>query len=260
MIDQSPRIPKYRYLYETLRRQITQGEFRAGDLLPSEKDLRLQYELTKPTIRQALDLLLQDGYIRKHQGKGSIVKPLPLGLGVMSIVGRIVDTAPVDTAPVDTAPVDTGESERQPEPRISTKILVPPVLTDFPADVLFMPAETDLADRFYYLERLRLVDDEPVFFEKLIVPSRHLPDFPEQVLENRSWFDLLRTKYELIVQGGEQKLLATAATDELAYRLNVAPGSPVLRLDKRVDTNRNDFSYYSSLYARTDHFLLHGRF
>ena len=79
MIDQSPRVPKYRYLYETLRRQITQGEFRAGDLLPSEKDLRLQYELTKPTIRQALDLLLQDGYIRKHQGKGSIVKPLPLG-------------------------------------------------------------------------------------------------------------------------------------------------------------------------------------
>ena len=255
MIDPSPRIPKYRYLYETLRRQITQGEFRAGDLLPSEKDLRLQYELTKPTIRQALDLLLQDGYIRKHQGKGSIVKPLPLGLGVMSIVGRIVDTAAVDATSLD-----ASESEKQPEPRISTQILVPPMLADFPADVLFLPAEADLADRFYYLERLRLVDDEPVFFEKLIIPSRHLPDFPEQVLENRSWFDLLRTKYELIVQGGEQKLLATAATDELAHRLNVIPGSPVLRLDKRVDTNRIDVSYYSSLYARTDHFLLHGRF
>ena len=48
----------------------------------------------------------------------------------MSIVGRIVDTAPVDTASLD-----AGESEKQPEPRISTKILVPPVLTDFPADV-----------------------------------------------------------------------------------------------------------------------------
>ena len=89
-----------------------------------------------------------------------------------------------------------------------------------------MPAESDLADRFYYLERLRLVDGEPVFFEKLIIPSRHLPDFPEQVLENRSWFDLLRTKYELIVQGGEQKLLATAATHELAHRLNVSPRQP----------------------------------
>ena len=36
-------------------------------------------------------------------------------------------------------------------------------------------------------------------------------------------------------------------------------GSLIARLDKWVDINNNDFSYYSSLYARTDHFLLHGR-
>ncbi|GAB2587284.1 UTRA domain-containing protein [Spirosoma areae] len=78
--------------------------------------------------------------------------------------------------------------------------------------------------------------------------------------ENRSLFELLRTVYNLIVQGGEQKLLATTATENLTQLLAVPPASSVLRLDKRVDTNNNDFSYYSSLYARTDHFLLHGRF
>lgn len=250
MIDRSSRIPQYRYLYEILRRQITQGDFRAGDLLPSEKDLQLQHKLTQPTIRQALALLVQDGYIRKHQGKGSIVKALPLGLGVMSLVGRIVDTVATDA----------DGPGKQPEQKISTTILVHPKLSDFPPDILFIPAKEDLATRFYYVERLRSVNGEPVFFEKLVLPSRHLPDFTDHPLEDRSLFELLRTKYDLVVQGGEEKLLATAATQDLAHQLHVLPGSPVLRLDKRVDTNRNEFSYFSSLYARTDHFLLQGRF
>jgi len=248
--DSTSRPLQYRYLYEVLRRQITQGEFKAGDLLPSEKDLYLQYKLTKPTIRQALSLLVQDGYIRKHQGKGSIVKPLPLGLGVMSIVGRLVDTATVETE----EPVDHAQQI------ISTQVLVPPHLSDFPANILFAPPEDDLKNQFYYLERLRSVNGEPVFFEKLILPSQHLPGLADLSFENRSLFELLRTVYNIVVQGGEQKLLATSATEPLASLLGVPQTSPVLRLDKRVDTNNNDFSYYSSLYARTDHFLLHGRF
>ncbi|MFD1140725.1 GntR family transcriptional regulator [Larkinella insperata] len=243
MTDRPTRIPQYQYLYESLRQQIIRGDFKAGDLLPSEKDLQNQFRLTQPTIRQALGLLVQDGYIRKHQGKGSIVQPLPIGLGVMSIVGRLANTANASRAE-----------------GMTTTILTKPKQHPFPDDFLFTPTEEDTKVGFIYFERLRAVDEEPVFFEKISLPNRYLPGFSRQRLENRSLFDLLRAKYGLLVKGGEQKVLAVPADDELARQLNVAIHTPLLRLDKRLDTNRPDFSFYSSLYARTDSYLLHGRF
>lgn len=243
MNDRPTRIPQYQYLYESLRQQIIRGDFKSGDLLPSEKELQNQFRLTQPTIRQALGLLVQDGYIRKHQGKGSIVQPLPIGLGVMSIVGRLANTA------------NASRTER-----MTTAILTKPKLHPFPDDFLFTPTEDDTKAGFYFLERLRAVEEEPVFFEKIILPNRYLPGFSRQRLENRSLFDLLRTKYGLLVKGGEQKVLAVAADGDLARLLSVPISNPVLRLDKRLDTNRPDFSFYSSLYARTDRYILHGRF
>ena len=55
-------------MYETLRGQIASGEFRPGDLLPSEHDLCRRYRLARPTVRKALDQLVADGFIVKHQG------------------------------------------------------------------------------------------------------------------------------------------------------------------------------------------------
>ena len=45
------------------------------------------YGMTRPTVRQALSTLANDGYIRKHQGKGSIVHHLPKEIGILSVSG-----------------------------------------------------------------------------------------------------------------------------------------------------------------------------
>lgn len=249
MTDQPNRIPQYQYLYETLRQDIIRGAFKAGDLLPSESVLQQQYRLTQPTIRQALSLLVQEGYIRKHQGKGSIVQAIPIGLGVMSLKTHAVG-ADEKTATLE---------ELSPE-LITTTILTKPDLCAFPDELLFYPTDDTPDTRYYCLDRLRSVNGSPVFYEKLILPNRYLPNFPRQRLANRSFFDLLRTKYGLVVTGGEQKIQALAAEQHIANQLQVEPGSPVLRLEKRIDTNKSDFSFFSLLFARTDQFLLQGRF
>ncbi|WP_179830304.1 GntR family transcriptional regulator [Spirosoma fluviale] len=249
MTDQATRIPQYQYLYETLRQDIIRGVFKAGDLLPSESVLQQQYRLTQPTIRQALSLLVQDGYIKKHQGKGSIVQAIPIGLGVMSLKTHAVHTDEKTTA-----------SEELPSELIRTAILVKPHLAPFPGELLFYPTNENPQVTYYCLERLRSVNNTPVFYEKLILPNRYLPNLVRQRLENRSFFDLLRTKYGLVVTGGEQKIQALAVEQPIADQLRVEPGQPVLRLEKRIDTNKSDFSFFSILFARTDQFLLQGRF
>lgn len=64
---------KYHSIYIKLLEMIEQGEVKAGELLPSENELMKIYEASRDTIRKALNLLLQNGYIQKAKGKGSVV-------------------------------------------------------------------------------------------------------------------------------------------------------------------------------------------
>ena len=60
-------IPQYRKLYETLRKHIVGGVYKEGDLLPSENELCQLHGMTRPTVRQSLGALANDGYIRKEE-------------------------------------------------------------------------------------------------------------------------------------------------------------------------------------------------
>ena len=64
---------KFFDIYMDLRKKIEHAEFETVSLLPSEKTLSDHYHVSRETIRNALALLLEGGYIQKKQGKGSIV-------------------------------------------------------------------------------------------------------------------------------------------------------------------------------------------
>lgn len=80
-------IPHHKRLYEILRKHISDGVYAEGDLLPSENELCQLYGMTRPTVRQSLAALANDGYIIKHQGKGSIVHLLTKEIGILSVSG-----------------------------------------------------------------------------------------------------------------------------------------------------------------------------
>lgn len=64
---------KYLSIYNTIVEQIKRGEIPPQTLLPSEHELTEQFSTSRETIRKALNLLSQNGYIQKVRGKGSIV-------------------------------------------------------------------------------------------------------------------------------------------------------------------------------------------
>ena len=69
---------------------------------------------------------------------------------------------------------------------------------------------------------------------------------------------MLRKSYEIEITGGEQKIWAIAADERTSSFLEIKKGSPVLRLERRIDTNRNGFSIYTSLFVNTEKYLLQG--
>ena len=164
-------LPQYRQLYEDLRKQIIDGIYKNGDLLPSENALCSQYGTTRQTVRQALDALLHEGMIRKHQGKGSIVTGPPKGIGILSI---------------------SGTTSALGMHNLKTRILSKPAVIPWPEDFMFPLGEEVKMSGCIFLERLRLVDDVPVFYDINYLPNINLPRFCNRKFENKSLFDILR--------------------------------------------------------------------
>ncbi|XXL51530.1 GntR family transcriptional regulator [Mammaliicoccus lentus] len=64
---------KYLIVYDDLKELITKGKYSVGDLLPAEPFLQEKYNVSRVTIRHAIQLLEEDGYIKRIHGTGTIV-------------------------------------------------------------------------------------------------------------------------------------------------------------------------------------------
>ncbi len=67
---------KYSKLMEDLREQIVTGEIQAGDKLPSENELSAKYQVSRQTVRKALSILENEGYIYAEHGRGTFCSEL----------------------------------------------------------------------------------------------------------------------------------------------------------------------------------------
>jgi DNA-binding GntR family transcriptional regulator len=233
------RLPAYRRVYETIRDHVQQEVYLPGTLLPSEHDLCMLYHVTRPTVRKALDTLVSEGYIKKHQGKGSIVMGAPKGIGILSI---------------------TGTTSAIGRDFLKTKIVVKPEVRNWTQAFTFSLTDREKELGCIYMERLRFVKNTPVFYDITMIPNLNLPRFTSRTFENRSLFDILRKHYRIEIRGGEQQILARNADKTLCSYFKVAKGHPVLQLNRRMETNRVDFYVYSQVFCNTDQYVLYGRF
>ena len=74
MIDHKAAAPLYLQVKEGLEGQIRGGEYREGDKLPSERELCERFGVSRITVRQALEMLENQGLVSTSQGKGTFVK------------------------------------------------------------------------------------------------------------------------------------------------------------------------------------------
>ncbi|BDR59666.1 trehalose operon repressor [Xylocopilactobacillus apicola] len=64
---------KYLLIYTEVLKSLRTQQFMPGDLLPSDKRYSMKYQVSRETVRKAMKLLANDGYIQRLRGKGSVV-------------------------------------------------------------------------------------------------------------------------------------------------------------------------------------------
>ena len=224
--------PRYWQLQQDLKKQILSGVYKDGDLLPSENELSNDHNLTRSTVRQALDKLVKEGYITKRKGKGSIVRNRKTSLGLLSIKGFS----------------DVVRGKKYEEKSV---ILKKPSLKPWPEDFFYSVSDPEKKARCIYFKRLRYVQDDPVMLEFTYLPNLNLPHFCENPMINGSLFDTLHIKYQVEILDVEQDLRAVEADHETSKHLNMATKAPILYIILKFITDRPELNIYSKLLCNT---------
>ena len=231
--------PRYIKVAKALKDAIIKGEYREGELLPSENELSEQYRLNRMTIRNALKTLENEGFIHKHKGKGSIVKSKRKSFEILALKGF------------------TEVMKRKGKHlKVETQFLDPVHLTEWPEDFHWELSREEVEPGCIKMTRTRFLEGSPVMLERTFFPNLHLQGFLDTPFVNNALFDTLIVNHNIEMVSVEQKIRAIPADKYLAEALKLDQGSPVLEIIRKLHTSKSNFHVYTYAYCNTTDFSL----
>ncbi|MDX1417311.1 MAG: GntR family transcriptional regulator [Candidatus Promineifilaceae bacterium] len=236
-VSRQSKSPLYEQIYLLLRNKISDGQLRPGDLLPSEPELVERYQVSRATIRQALEELANDGLIQRKQGRGTFVAPPKVEQGLLRIVSFTEDMQ---------------HRGLKPGTKLIAAELIP--ATELLARHLEVPIHEPLAR----IERLRLADGEPMSLEMSYLVYRYCPGILEEDYTRFSLRKMLEDRYNLRFSNAHQTIRAINASKEIAQALSVEKDAALLYIERISCSEYKVPVEFLRLYHRGDRYTLHG--
>jgi len=208
--------PLYREVKAALVASLAAGEWPAGEALPSETKLAERFGVSIGTIRKAVDELVGQRVLVRQQGRGTFVATH----GPRRLLFHFFHIAR-----------DDGEKEL-PDPELLAfeRGRAEPV----EAERLGIAA----GDRVIRIRNLLRLGGEPVVLDAIVLPHALFPDLTEKIFRDRdeTIYGLYQTRYGINVVRAVERLKARLADRATAKVLRVAPGAPLLRIDRTALT------------------------
>jgi GntR family transcriptional regulator len=204
-------VPLYHQAKCALIDAIEAGEWDAGEQLPNEDKLAESFGVSKVTVRQALQELASMGYVRREQGRGTFVSRPKFDHGPRELTSfseemqrhKLTATSRVIEATLATADV-----------RIAEALQIP------------------IGEPVFMLKRLRLADAEPMGIQTAYIPAALTPRLLDVDFGSASLYDVLAVRYGLVPARARETYSAVPVDPKPAGLLGVAPGSPVLAVER----------------------------
>ena len=214
-LDKNSHEPLYRQLAKLLIAQIHSGDYKAGNRLPSERELSEAHKVSRITARQAIDLLFEDGMIYREQGRGTFVaEPRTRHLqGLTSFTEDMQARGFTPHSRVLTQEVLEVDEELQSSLRLS-------------------PGQSIL-----HLVRLRMADDRPIALQSSYINLALCVGLETENFKDQSLFAILRSKYHLYPTWTEIDVQAVPASKEEAQSLEIRLNDPLLVIRGKTFTD-----------------------
>jgi GntR family transcriptional regulator len=224
--------PVYQIIENDIKEKIKKGELNHGDMIHSENELKDMYSVSRMTVRQALNNLVNEGYLYRHKGKGTFVNNIKIEKKMQGLIGFT-------------------EEMRRMNKKVRSKIITFDSIKadDEVASKLFL----ETGEEIYFIERIRYGDDIPVLFEQLHIPKRIFKDIDQKIMES-SFYGYIANTLNIKISHCVQTMEAKAASTRIAEMLEIQKGAPILYMTRNTFLDRGFPFEYVKAYYRADQY------
>lgn len=217
MLDTNAQLPLYLQLKEILKNKINTGEYPENTKIPAESELIESYEVSRITVRKAVEELVEEGYLLKKQGKGTFVNRHKVFRKIEYVMGFSESCKSNGFTPTSIV--------------LERKII--------PATE-GMAKKLDIAqgDDVLYIQRKRMADNIPIMLENNYFSYERYSFLMEEELTD-SFYEVLKVQGTLAINPGETALEIVTADDQIAKIMEVAVGTPFFFMDTLINDQNN---------------------
>jgi len=209
-------------------------QLEVGQAIPSERQLSSDLGVSRLTLRAALDDLAREGYVVRRRGAGTFV-------GEPKIAQELTMTSFTD---------DMRRRGLRPSSR-TLELRVSPAGARLGRRLHVSPSEPVVI-----ASRLRLADGESMAIETVHVRETHIPGLTARDLEEKSFYELLRDRYGIVIVGGTQTIEPTVTDEDESGALGVPLHSPAFRFERVTRSDTGEIIEFVESIYRGDRYRL----
>lgn len=231
-IDKNSRIPLYYQLMEIIIGEIESGKLREHDQLLSERELCEKYEISRATVRQAIQELEKEGYLYKKHGKGTFVSPKKVKQDLVRFYSFTEEMKKLGITP-------------------SSKVI----------DFVILESDIQIAkkmnlsegEKVYKFIRLRMGDGQPMMLETTYLPYRRFPGITQADLEQKPLYDILSERFNVVFTKAEESFQPVNTRKNEAKLLDYGEHLASMMIE-RITYDKLGIIEYTKGIARGDRF------
>ncbi|KAA5803512.1 GntR family transcriptional regulator [Alkalicaulis satelles] len=238
LIDESLPTPLYHQIFLVLRDRIREGGYPAGTILPGEQELTRLFNVSRITVKRAMNELAAHGFVTRHRGRGTVVTH---NAGAPVVEGRF-DTLfdALKRMGLETQVQLLEASHLRADEELALEMALEP------------------GHRVQRAVRLRSLEGDTFSYLITHVPGEIAARYSEDDLKTQPMQELLRRAGAEAVEA-DQTITATAAEPHIAAALRISPGAPLLKI-KRIMRGRDGRAVQHIIaYYRPERFRYHMR-
>lgn len=231
MLNHQSPVPLYHQLAEKLTAAIESGEFSPGTKIVPEITLAATHGIGRPTVRQAIDVLVKKGLVQRKRGSGTFVVEQRRQVDLFSLAGTSSAFQQLGIAA---------------EKRIINPICLAKVVDD--------PENPFMEKEAYQFSRLTLAEQTPVLIEDFFLHKTLFSGIETMVIAGVSLARMVADRFYLKPVNGRQTFKVATLDRPRAKLLGLGGKDSVLEVRRSIHFPGVENGVYSKIFCRTDKF------
>ena len=220
--------PLYKNVYKDLLNKVSNGFYKQGETIPTELELAELYQVSRPTIRQAVQLLVNDGYLEKRKKRGTIVCSPKIQQEFTQVIESFDD-----------------EMKRK---GLIPKTKVISFRIEKANEEVCNALELEENEEVYKLTRLRFTQNQPNVLVITYIPCRYFPNLLDVDFTSHRLYNIFHQQ-GMPIESIKRKLETISADDTVADLLDINSKDPIFYFHSTGYTkNRIPIEYSISKY------------